>query len=428
MKNLYVADAFEASKTKLNPYRFTFNNSRKHMAMYQSKRLTTILAILSVVCLSHAQKDFTFNHGGANQSGYSTIIQYENVRGKLIVPVEFNGKRYRFMVDTGALTMISSGLHNELNSTVLKRIPVTDANQQEDSLLLVSLNQITLGDIQFMEIPAIVAKENIIFDCYRIDGLIGSNLLRNSIVQIDYAASTLVLTDDATKLKLNHRQSSDLFLDTQSGPYFWINLQNKGKGKQQVLLDTGMDGFYDLSLGHYAQLEKHNLFLVKAKARGSTVLGMFGKSTDTTHYRLELPSLTLNKTSFTSVTLQTALGSSSRIGCQLLEYGIVTIDYKNRKFNFSPYTAGPINMAVKEYPVDFFPSERKLLIGFVWDDALTGRISQGDQVLAINDKNVDYITVCELMEESQTLQDLNKLTLRTRNMMGEVIETVIEKK
>lgn len=267
------------------------------------KKLIVIFSffIFSQFCLG--QNSFSFNGGESDQIDYYSSIPFENVNGKIILSVKVKNKTCRFILDTGAPTSISSKLFDELNPPMITKIPISDANNKIDSLSVVRLYDIKIGDVNFTNIPTLVIKDNIIFECFQIDGFIGSNLLRNSIVQIDDKNKNVIITSDAKKLKLDKKHSSDLILDNQSSPIITIYLKNKKKAKEQLLLDLGMNGFYDLALNNFNLFSKYEIFQVLANAKGSNSIGIFGVAADATQYRLLLPQMEINGVKISNITV-----------------------------------------------------------------------------------------------------------------------------
>lgn len=345
------------------------------------KKAVTSILLSIIIHLCFGQTEFTFNQGGTKQTNYFSVISYENIRGKIIVESVINGKKYRFILDTGSPMTISSNLYNELKPNIINRLPITDQSGKSDSLFVVSLKEITIGDITFIDIPTLVANQTLLLDCFHADGFIGSNLLRNSIVQFNDASKTVTVTSDGDKLTLNRKQFSALFLSKiQSSPFFWIKLKNKKKAREQLLFDSGMEGLYDLSLSHYALFEKYNIFEILGKANGSYTIGLHGTANDTIQYKLRLPSMEINASKLNNITIKTTNSNNSRIGSKLLENGIVTIDYKDRKFYFEPFFSKEINLLEKDFPVEPVYRNNQMQVGIVWDTTLDDKIKVGDDL------------------------------------------------
>ncbi len=389
-------------------------------------RIVTILTFLFITKVCCGQTGFTFNNGGTDQIHYYSSLQYENINDKIIIKIKIKDKIYRFILDTGAPTTITTKLFDELKNNVITKISVSDANATKDSVIVVSLNEVLIGDIAFKNIPTLVAKPNIVFECFEVDGIIGSNLLRNSILQIDGSNNQVIITDDVKKLNLNPKQSSKLFLDNQSSPVIWVKLKNKKQAKEQLLFDSGMQGLYDLSLRHLEIFKKYSIFEELGKGTGINSLSLFGMAKDTTIHRLRLPIMEINGNKLLNITTETTLDNNSRIGSSLLHYGIVTVDYKNKKFYFNPYTTTDIDASEKQFPVNFIPQNNKLYIGTVWDNDLKIKISPGDQVLTIDGINYENINICDFLLKS-ILKGKDKILITTRDSSGKKIETIIER-
>ncbi|MDX2133353.1 MAG: retropepsin-like aspartic protease [Saprospiraceae bacterium] len=389
-------------------------------------RTATIFTLLLITKICFGQTDFTFNNGGTDQANYYASFPYENINDKIIIKIKIKESIYRFILDTGAPTTISTRLFDELAPDIMAKIAISDANAATDSAVVVSLDEIFVGDIAFKNIPTLVAKPHIIFECFEIDGIIGSNLLRNSVLQIDESNKQVIITDDVKKLNLSAGQSSKLLLNAQSSPYIWIKLKNRKKAKELLLFDSGMQGLYDLALAHLGTFQKYNIFEALGKSSGSNAMSLHGMAKDTTMYRLRLPIMEINGHKLLNIATETTLDNSSRIGAGLLQYGIVTVDYKNKKFYFNPYAAKETDASEKQFAVSLVPKNNKLHIGAVWDTELNTKISVGDQVIAIDGINYENVNICDLMLKP-VLKDKDKIVLTTRDNSGENTETTIER-
>lgn len=387
-----------------------------------------LIILLLAPFFSLAQQHFSMNQGGTSQDGYFTQLPYVNVRGKLIVKVEINGKTYRFIVDTGAPTMITKALFNALKPDLLHKIPVADANGAQDSLTVVSLKNISIGSVIFNYIPTLVAKDSFIFDCHRVDGFIGSNLLRNSIFHISSRENKITITDQVEKLKLDQKQGSDLILDrAQSSAYLQVKLKGGKTGTARVLVDLGMEGLFDLALKHYKVFEKENIFSQLGKSTGSSTFGLHGLGRDTLAYRLRLPELQVNGAKLKNISVNTTTSENSRIGSELIAYGVVTIDYKNKKFYFEPYAAD-VDVSQQAFPVSISFKDHKAVVGIIWDESLKGKIAVNDQVIAVDDKDYTQITLCDFITGNKLFEGKDKLMLTLEDATGTIKKLEIVKK
>jgi len=361
-------------------------------------KLCLLIALLSTNAF-YAQNIFSANKGRTAQKKYYTTIPYKEVKTKVIIQCLINGKPYNFIVDTGAITTISPALHKELNLQVIKHIPVRDQSGRVDSLQTVSLKNVQLGDVTFNDIPTVVAKESEFFDCFKVDGFIGSNMLRNSIVQFASQTKLLTITNATEKLHLNNKVAINMITDPyQSNPYIKIDIiDGENTGTEELLFDSGMDNFYDLAYKNFLEIAKISPLKIEAEAVGSNSLGIHGPANEEKLYRVFIPELIVNGYLFKNITTITTHGSSSRIGAPLFKYGVVTLDYINKKFYFEPYQKDAKNLAEKSWP--FIPTvkEGKVVIGLVWDKAWEGKINTGDILVSFDGETYEDADVCDVL-------------------------------
>jgi hypothetical protein len=243
----------------------------------------------------------------------------------------------------------------------------------------------------------VVADGSFFFQCLGIDGFIGSNMLRNSVVKFSYRDKTVSFTDKLKNFSTDKKRSAGLLKDKmQSNPYLQITLKNNDiSGLEGLLFDTGMVGLYDLSLSAYDTLKKFNLFSVVHQAKGAYSLGIHGVENQTEHYMLLTPELNFGGVTLKNVTTTTTSDTKSRIGSQILEYGDIIIDYPDKQLYFNPYAEGPIDVTEKNWPVQPVIEDDKFVVGIVWDAAFNDRINEGDEILTFGDIDYSAIHPCE---------------------------------
>ena len=157
-------------------------------------------------------------------------------------------------------------------------------------------------------------------------------------------------------------------------------------------------------------------------------MGLFGVTEDTLQYRLLLPQMEINRFKILNIYTETISDDNSRIGSKILEYGIITIDYKNKKFYFIPSEENDIDASEKNFPIDFVPRNNQLYVGFVWDNNISDRISYGDQVVAIDDISYHNVNICDIITKDAILKNKSTVKISTLNQKGEKVETVIKRK
>ena len=390
-----------------------------------------LLFVLIIPFTTYSQKPFSFNQGGTKSTAYLSVIDYKMVKGKVIVKVSINDKVHDFILDTGAPTIITQKLFDELQPPSLTSLEVSDQSGLKNNMQVVSLPSITFGNVTFNDIPTLVSNEALIFDCFKVDGFIGSNLLRNSILQFLPANHTIILTDTPKKLQLQKKYRSKMsFNDIQSSPHIWIDMRNgKNEAREQLLFDSGMDSFYDLSLTAYNTFRQHPIFEEVSKAHGSYSMGIHGTAENMEQYKLRIPELSINGVLFKKLTVYTTNDRISRIGTEIFKYGNVTLDYKNKYFYFEPKSETVVDLNEKSLPFKAVLLENKLVIGIIWNDMLAKEINLGDEIMNFMDINYGEMEICSIITAdriegkdtamSLTVKDKNDGSLKTVEVNNE---------
>jgi hypothetical protein len=164
-----------------------------------------VLILLLINSLIFGQ--INFNQGSINLKEYYEVIPYQTEIGKIILPVTINDKTYRFLLDTGAPNLFSPELLKELNITEGDSINVNDANNQDQKMKFAVVPQVKIGTLIFENQAGLIYnfEEHNLLSCYKIDGFIGSNLLRNSIIKINGANKTIIITNKIKSLNIDKK-------------------------------------------------------------------------------------------------------------------------------------------------------------------------------------------------------------------------------
>lgn len=393
------------------------------------KRLL-LLAFLLLSSFLFAQKRFTLSQGKTAEKGYLTTIPYEEIKEKIIIDGIINGKTYKFMLDTGAPMVLFKKLSGDLKLLKVNDMLIEDQSNKKDTMDVAILPAIKIGDVTFNNVPALISDSPFI-ECFGIDGIIGSNVLRNSVVQFSSKSKTVTITDSPKRLNLKSK-ASKMLLSEQSNPYIWIEHKNgELGGREQLLFDTGMDGFYDVSMPVYQKhFEKWNHLNVIAKSSGTYSMGIHGNADVNENYKFLLPEMTINGVNFKNITTETTYDKISRIGARLLKYGTVTVDYKNKKFYFEPFEEKKsFDLLKKEWPFNATIIEGKLAIGILWDSTLEKEIKLGDLIVQFGDTNFEKMTICELIRTSLSNIEKDSETIILKDAAtGEIKKIEIQRK
>ena len=397
-------------------------------------RKTTII-LISILISSiklFAQEGPQWNQGNIEQQNYFLEIPYTEVGEKIIIEVEIDNKLRKFIFDTGAgfSALISEKLYQEMQSNSIHQLDVYDSSGQADSMKTLLLPLLKINELSFTDIFSIVANNSsggFILECFDVDGMLGSGLFKNSIVQIDSRNKVMIITDDKDKLQLNPELSNEMKLEPQSSlPIITTLLIKEDQGVAlELLFDTGDNSFFTISKSNYHFFVENNfnIFDKISESEGATSFGLHGPVKQH-HYLLTLSGLAVDEsTLFKDLVVRTTHTDNSRIGSEILKYGKITLDYKNRLFYFENYdNIFEINLTEKVWQIEPTVENNKFVVGIIWDKSLINEINVGDEILKFDDTDYQNKNICEIMlmakeskkqEADVTLKDIKTNEIKT---------------
>jgi predicted aspartyl protease len=388
-------------------------------------KLKITLLFLFISGLVVSQK-ISFDQGKINQKNYYEEISFELVNNKIMLPVVINNKTYRFLLDTGAPNVISKRVLNELNIQNSLKINVSDANNKSDTMELVSVNSIQIGNLNFENNVALVSDldNHFILKCFQMDGFIGSNLFHKSVVKISLKNKKIIVTNDIKKLNPISKPSKLLLIGQQKSPYIQVDYSSDKKNRvvEEVLIDTGMGGFFEMSQNAFSILSKENVLEEIARATGSSGIGLFGSSPEKEQILFRTSFYKLNQTTFENLIANTTDDNNSRIGLDLLLHGDVIIDFINKKFYFEATDKITLTEKLPVYTATLL--DTKYSIGFVWDAALKDILNYGDEIIRVDSFIINEMEFCDVVKikefrknkESYELEVKSKETTETKTV------------
>ncbi len=367
------------------------------------------------------------SRSGPKPRNYFEEIPFERVNDKIILPVHINGNEYRFLLDTGAPTIVSRALAEALELKPLVEVPVGDVTGRKKPMGIVVLPEIAMGGIAFRKIRALVNTDdtNLVFGCFEIDGFIGSNLLSSSILQLDFRQNTLVLTDKRRRLELDKARSAPMALvGEQKSPWMVVELSGEEKARDQLLIDTGSDEVYDISRQIYEALDGKSIFIPKGESLGTSSIGLFGAGDQSRQYRLLLPRLRIPGLELTNLPVITTPDTHSRIGAGLLHYTALTLDYRKKRVYFQPHAPiAEVDLPVRD--ISLSVDDKGLVVGHVWSEKLREQVAHGDRILQLDDKSYD---LCEIIRSSDRFRKQDTLKIRVKPIEGEAFDLILRQK
>ena len=334
------------------------------------------------------QSKINFNQGRANQSNYLDSIPFDYVRGKIIIPVTIQGDTFNFLFDSGAPTIISEEVQDKFSFRILGSDTISDIYSNKNKMQIVIVDSLFLGSVRFDGIPALVSRFNELpWSCFNIDGFIGSNLLRNSIIKIDINKQYVVLSDRLRKeLGYLHMCPMEMKLDHQSSPH--VNISLGMNIEESFLFDTGSDNFISLKTKKFNENREYLSINHLRSGFGAGSMGLFGTGQRDATYKLKLDSIKFCNSTIIEPIIRVNR-TSSKIGTKIMDYGSIIMDYRDQQLFFDSEDETMTYRTLTESEFGFMPviKDDKFQIGVIWENSLADSLGlePGYEILQINE-------------------------------------------
>ena len=276
---------------------------------------------------------------------FRETIDIEINNDLIFVPVTIKGKEYRFLFDTGAPFSISEQLQRENNFKIVSKGTIVDSDRNSKKVNWSQVDSICIGKLSFLNHAAFVGdfKANPILSCLEIDGIIGSNLIRNSNWTIDQEQNSLSMHNSIEADDIKGSTSISFKTDKQYNMFIDINIASATLRK--VLVDYGSSGSISLNDEIFKTIKSKNIIGETWFEKGKRQSGIVGKRVDLSREFTYSDSVCLASNQLKSVMLRT--GKTTSIGNKILSNFRVTIDWNIRKLHLidSGKTPDPIRFS-----------------------------------------------------------------------------------
>ena len=359
------------------------------------------------------------------QRNFVDTIPIEFDNDQLFLPVEVDGQRYRFKLDTGSAMACVYDDSPIRNLREIGRIQSIDATGARQSVKVVGFPTLRIGHrLTLKGYTACVHRRMVRRN--REDGIIGFDLFNKGLAaKIDIRRGIMIITDQ----KHIFQQEYGEVLTYQLRHFTPIVRVSPIVGEEEtVLFDTGCREIYAMNKRQFDTYERYYDMsdLVEGRGRGSRAIGHFGAEHHSEIVLLALPRLRLNRFELRDIHCQTFQGHSY-LGASLLRYGMMVINPFRKYLLFHPYDHR--NYCIVSNPqleIAIVPTrDGRPCIGIVWErsDAYRQGFRAGDIIEKVDD--VQVTDFHSFMRRSYIYDRIYKFTLRdTRGRTKDIHSTM----
>lgn len=234
--------------------------------------------------------------GEAVPDTFTTVVPFVERMGLMVVKVRIHGVDYDFMVDSGAPNVVTKELAASLGLTSEVTHKVGDSQGKKNDQEFVVLDSIGIGDVTFLNTGAVVADLLAAPDlaCFHISGLIGANLMRKAVWDIDNTARRVTISD--------HFSPASIPPDALKVP-FWtevtgtpkVGVRYNERWVRSVTFDLGSSGGLTMDRDAYEGLIKDGTLGPTSRGIGAGSIGLYGSAESDSLIRTKVSHIAIGK-------------------------------------------------------------------------------------------------------------------------------------
>ena len=344
------------------------------------KKIFYTLFIFSHLSLIAQGKKF-FENGDVQLKSAVEKIDLKYSTDLPFVKVSINGKIYNFLLDTGAPTVISTAIYTDLGLEKKHKSSVKDSQKNKQDQIFTVLPEMIIDQLTFKDIGVMVmdltATE---FECFKIDGILGSNQMAKLFWRVNYNENSLEATQDLSTFDLTGYDIVIPFdVKDQKTPIIEANVFDK---KMNLIFDTGSSGNIKITTNNYNSKKVTE----KVDVYGNSSVGAFGTGNPVLGYIFKASNVTLGNKSFSNEVITT--GNSGLVGNDFLKNFVFVLDWESRKIYMKQIKETIHKLESFGFGYRFIDS--KPIVAYVFHEE-NFPLKVGDSIISINNINLDNL-------------------------------------
>jgi|GEM_PF-3249274 len=370
------------------------------------KKICSLLIIFSTINAT-AQ----MNQGKILTKNSYLEIPFTETKTEIHTKANLKGDDLDFMLDTGAPTFISTELQEKYKFPTVYKGKTEDASGNKVKTQIVIIDTIKFGPFIFTGIPAVVIDmKKSPLECLNLPGNIGSNILRHLYVQFDIANHRVAFADSKALLKNQAPDTKPMLINGQSDVFFSVKLNDNIT--DTIHYDSGDGQLYSISkraMGNYVAAYPEEVI---RNGYGTMFMGIGGAGESFPQYVAKPGSIKIGRYNLTGGAVTIAGNDRSRMGRDLLNYGLLQLNYPDSTYSFESYSSPAIPA---HFDFGFHPviDGDDIVVGCVWKNTLAekGGIQSGDQLLKVDDIDLTVATKCDATTAARNINKIEKNTI-----------------
>jgi len=274
--------------------------------------LVVLFIVSGGLFLIYVLKKQSRHSGTVVQKEFLSSIPYETENGLIHLKPFIDGKEYNFLFDTGAFNVVSTEVAKELGLKTTNTSNAIDSQDNTQEISISKIPSIKIGGIEFINYSTAIIDFSQQERCSEIDGIIGSNLMKDAIWMIDQENKRITFSNSRSKINLKGFDSKLPFsTDKQFIPYVKMNILSGHT--ETVMVDTGYTS--GLLLTTNKNSIPNDLITNEIEVLGSSDFGVFKKKIEEVNDSyFKLKSITIDQFKYDNVIVYNSQNTKNKMG------------------------------------------------------------------------------------------------------------------
>ena len=378
--------------------------------------LSAFVMLLLLTSCSTLKTFKLMKSGEVEQEEFNVNIPFEYRLGMIILKVNISGEEYDFLLDTGAPNVISKELAQKYGLSNIFERKFGDSQGQTSDLGMIKLDEISIGGIDFLNTGAAIAdlKQSKEIGCLKIDGLIGSNLMREAVWKFDYENQIITISNSVASLNIPESSEKIPFFTYITGtPIIDITL-NDVKEKN-VIVDLGSNGDISLSKNTFNKLVDTDPTISRTVSFSSSSSGLYGVgATDSIQHAL-ISNISFGDVALKNTVVEFTNESASTIGTNYFKNYDLIINWFDKEIILTKKKEYD-NSSLTSYGLSCNNKNESLIVGGIYNNSSADKagLKIDDIILKIDSEKYGVLTTdhwCHIVENGLFNEEKSTITV-----------------
>lgn len=278
------------------------------------------------------------DRGSTQKNAFKVEMPFEYKYGLVFIKVDLNDKTYDFIMDSGQISVLSKEVAETLVNKKSITLDIGDGQYNTQAMDFIKIDELSIGGIKFEDTACGVGEinQNNEINCFEVAGIIGANLMKLAVWEIDYKNQILTISDTKESLLFGSETTNiPFYTNATHVPYCDIKINDVVENN--VILDLGSNGGFGLRNNTYEKIQK-DVAKSKKTAMCGVGWGFHGYGKIDTSYYLQANEFSVGDIHLNNQIVKFSNYREATIGNMFFENYDLVFDWNNKEIILSPHT------------------------------------------------------------------------------------------